>query len=195
MISATVIVKANTAKVTKAAKAASIKNLRQAGAYIRGIAVRMVKVSPEKSKPGKPPHTRKGRLKKAIVFFVNKADESVVVGPTFSNVGKIGHTHEFGGEEPPKKTKVRKPNWKLQVGGHGPIRVEGDDSHYAKLKTTGQVKRAERLAKDVMVIAEQRAQSASTKTRHYPPRPFMGPALEIAKERLPKLWANSVKGA
>ncbi|MCY3019534.1 MAG: hypothetical protein NTW87_10970 [Planctomycetota bacterium] len=195
MLSARVKLKDNSAKVLKAVARETQKNLGKAGAYIRGIAMRSIKVSPEKAAPGKPPHTRKGRLKKAIVFAVNKAEESVVIGPTFSNVGKIGRTHEFGGEEPPKKTKVRKPNWKLDVGGHGPVRVEGFDSHYAKLRTTAQVQRAEQLAKDVTAIAEQRAQSASTKTRHYPPRPFMEPALSVAKERLPKLWANSVKGA
>jgi hypothetical protein len=195
MISVIVKLKDDTAKVAKAAKKATRKNLAQAGAYIRGIARKGIKLSPEKSAPGKPPHSRKGRLKDAIIFVVNAAEESVVIGPTFSNVGKIGQTHEFGGEEPPKKKNtVRKPNWKLEVGGHGPIRVEGTDSHYAKLKTAAQVQRAEEVAKDVMVIAEQRAKAVSTKTRHYPPRPFMVPALEIAKERLPRLWANSVKG-
>jgi hypothetical protein len=28
---------------------------------------------------------------------------------------------------------------------------------------------------------------------HYPKRPFMGPALEKTKDRLPKLWAGSVR--
>ena len=31
------------------------------------------------------------------------------------------------------------------------------------------------------------------KHEHYKPRPFMGPALEKTKDRLPKLWAGSVR--
>ena len=31
-------------------------------------------------------------------------------------------------------------------------------------------------------------------TRHYPPRPFMGPALGVARAKLPQMWANSVNG-
>jgi len=31
------------------------------------------------------------------------------------------------------------------------------------------------------------------KREHYKPRPFMGPALEKTKDRLPKLWAGSVR--
>ncbi len=30
---------------------------------------------------------------------------------------------------------------------------------------------------------------------HYPKRPFMGPALDKSKDRLPAFWAGSVKGA
>ena len=31
------------------------------------------------------------------------------------------------------------------------------------------------------------------KQEHYEPRPFMGPALEKTKDRLPKMWAGSVR--
>ena len=180
-----------TGKVLKKAKAATIRNLGQAGAYIRGIAKRSIKVSPEPSEPGKPPHTRKGRLKRGILFAVEKARQSVVIGPAASEMGRIGHTHEFGGTEPPKVRKGRKANWKLEVGGHGPIRSEGTRPVVVKLTSEQQVARAQELAP---LFPPSQGGPVSKKPRKYPPRPFMGPALEVSKARLPRLWANSVKG-
>lgn len=191
MDSAKIKVKMSPERVVAKAQNASISNLRQAGAYIRGIARKSIKISTTKSPPGKPPRSRKGRLKDAIVFTVESERQSVVIGPTATEVGQIGRTHERGGTEPPKIKKTRKSNWKLEVGGHGPVRNDTTGLGFAKLKTEAQVERAKRI---VPTVAAKEAQNtAQTKARKYPPRPFMGPAFDIAKERLPKLWAGSVK--
>ncbi len=191
MLNAKVKTRVTTERVVAKVRKASIKNLRQAGAYIRGIARKSIKVSPKSGAPGKPPRTRKGRLKDAILFDVEKNKQQVVIGPTATEVGRIGGTHERGGTEPPKVKKVRQPNWKLEVGGHGPVRSDSSGVVVAKLKTPAQVARAKEIAPTI----QSKASVASTKpkARKYPPRPFMGPAFEIAKERLPKLWAGSVK--
>ena len=180
-----------TGKVLRKTKAASITSLGRAGAYIRGIAARSIKVSPVPSAPGRPPHTRKGRLKKAILYAVERARQDVVIGPTASAVGRIGSTHEFGGTEPPKKRKARKANWKLEVGGHGPIAAGPDGVVVVKLATARQVARAREIAAS---LPPSQGGPASKKARTYPPRPFMEPALERSKDRLPRIWANSVKG-
>lgn len=180
-----------TAKVLRKVTAGSITSLGRAGAYIRGIAKRSIKVSPEPSAPGRPPHTRKGRLKGAILYAVERQLQDVVIGPTASTVGRIGQTHEFGGTEPPKKRKGRKANWKLEVGGHGPIAAGPGGPVVVKLTTDRQVARAREIAAS---LPPAQAAPASKKARNYPPRPFMGPALERSKDRLPRLWANSVKG-
>jgi len=174
-------------KVSKAARKGTLSSLGQAGAYVRGIAKRSIKVSPDKSEPGKPPHTRQGRLKIAIVFSVEKAQQDVVSGPNATEVGKIGSTHEFGGTEPPKKSKKR-AGFKLQVGGTGPIRTKDGKVVVAKLTTEAQVRRAAEIAHELPAASGQ----PSGKPRNYPARAFMGPALMIARERLPKLWENSV---
>jgi len=178
-------------RVVAKTRKASIKNLRQAGAYVRGIARKSIKVSPKSGAPGKPPRSRKGRLKNAILFDVEKNKQQVVIGPTATEVGRIGGTHERGGTEPPKIKKTRQPNWKLEVGGHGPVRSDSSGVVIAKLKTPAQVARAKEIAPTIQ--SKTAAASAKPKPRNYPPRPFMGPAFEIAKERLPKLWAGSVK--
>jgi hypothetical protein len=182
-------VQMDSAKVTKKAKAASITSLGRAGAYIRGIARKSIKVSPKPSAPGKPPHSRKGKLKDAILFSVEKEKQAVVIGPAATEMGSVGHTHEFGGVEIPKKRKGRKPNWKFEVGGHGPIDTKDGKPVVVKLKTEKQVARAQEVAQTVPASLP-----APRSARRYPARPFMGPALEISKARLPKLWANAVKG-
>jgi hypothetical protein len=178
-------------RVRQGTKSAAITNLNQAGAYVRGIAKRSIKVAADASAPGKPPHSRKGRLKKSIRFAVEQERQRAVVGPPASEVGKIGRTHEFGGVEPPKKNKKRKANFKLEVGGFGPLKTADGKAVIVKLKTDRQVARAKETAQS---LPEAQGGTARNKPRKYPARPFMGPALAHGRERLPKFWANSVKG-
>ena len=70
--------------------------LRRAGAYVRRVAQRKVVTSPKASPPGSPPHSRKGLLKRAILFG-SDGDSSVLVGPGF-NLGPSMAAHEFGGK-------------------------------------------------------------------------------------------------
>ncbi len=117
-------------KVRFKAKQANIKNLGHAGATIRLTARRSIRRRKKKSAVGKPPSTRTGRLKKAIVYKVEKQHDRVLVGPEHSIVGKAGSAHEHGGRY---------------------------------------------------------------KKQRYKKRPFMGPALEKTKERLPRKWGGSVR--
>jgi len=191
MIGARVKTRMDSRKVVRAGREGSVKNLGKAGAYLRGIARRSIKVSKEPAAPGHQPHSRKGRIKNAILFAVEKPRQGVVIGPAATAVGKIGHTHEFGGTEPPKKRKNRKTNWKLEVGGHGPISVEGGKPVVVTLKTARQVARAKEEAQR---LPPAQRPGESKRPRKYPRRPFMGPALEIGRPVLPKMWANSVRG-
>lgn len=117
-------------RVVKAAQAGSIKSLGHAGGALRMTAKRSIKRAKAGSPEGTPPHTRKGQLRRAILYAVEKSKQSVVVGPDVSIVSTAGTAHEFGG------------------------RFRGE---------------------------------------RYPKRPFMGPALQKTKDRLPKMWAGSVK--
>ena len=79
------------------AKAASIKSLGHAGAAIRLTARRSIRRGEKPSPPGAPPHTRRGQLKRAIRYAVEREKERVVVGPEHAVVGPSGMAHEFGG--------------------------------------------------------------------------------------------------
>ena len=77
---------------------ASREFLRRAGAYVRRVAQRKVVTSPKPSLPGQPPHSRRGLLKRGILFGVERDGKSVLVGPGFRFVGESMSAHEFGGK-------------------------------------------------------------------------------------------------
>ena len=82
--------------VARAAKA-SVDVLRRMGAYIRRAAQSKVRQSRNPSQPGEPPHTRRGALKRGILFGADRRTNSVVVGPSVRFVGTSMQAHEFGG--------------------------------------------------------------------------------------------------
>ncbi|MBU6174654.1 MAG: hypothetical protein KGQ60_12670, partial [Planctomycetes bacterium] len=80
---------------------------------------------------------------------------------------------------------------RFKVGEHGPIRAiqHGSKTKFARieLRTGAQANRATRL------VEEENQRRGDNKPRHYPKRPFMKPALDANRSRLPTFWANSVK--
>jgi len=117
-------------RIARASRDGSIKSLGHGAAAIRLVARRSIRRREVPSPAGKPPHTRKGQLKKAILYKVEGDKQRAVIGPEFSVVGPSAMAHEHGG------------------------RYRG-----------GRYKR----------------------------RPFMGPALEKVRDRLPRMWAGSVR--
>ena len=72
--------------------------LKRTGAYVRRVAQRKVATSPKPSTPGQPPHSRRGLLKRAILFGLVNDGRSVLIGPGFNFVGESASAHEFGGK-------------------------------------------------------------------------------------------------
>ena len=85
-------------KVLRRAKRANIESLGHAGAAIRLTARRSIRRSPNPSTPGRPPHTRRGLLRRAIVYAVDKTRQMVTIGPGYGMVGRSATAHEFGGK-------------------------------------------------------------------------------------------------
>ena len=82
--------------VARVAKA-SLNVLRRMGAYVRRAAQHKVRTSEKPSRPGTPPHSKTGALKRGILFGVDRRTGSVVVGPSIRFVGTSMQAHEFGG--------------------------------------------------------------------------------------------------
>ena len=77
---------------------ASREFLKRAGAYVRTVARRKVQTSPRPSQPGQPPHSRRGLLKRGLLFGLESDGKVVLVGPGFRFVGESMAAHEFGGK-------------------------------------------------------------------------------------------------
>ena len=130
MIGVKVTTKKSIDKVKRKAQQGNFKSLGHAAAAIRLVARRSIKRRQTASMPGTPPNTRKGQLKRAIVYAIDKQRGIATIGPDVDVIAPAGKAHELGG-------KFRR--------------------------------------------------------EHYPKRPFMGPALEKVKDRLPPMWAGSIR--
>ncbi|MEN0109301.1 MAG: hypothetical protein AAF805_01135 [Planctomycetota bacterium] len=73
------------------------RSLFHAAAAIGKSAKRSIRNSPTASPAGRPPRTRRGRLRFAIRYAGDKQRKRVVVGPRASVVGRSAEAMEYGG--------------------------------------------------------------------------------------------------
>lgn len=92
-----VTVKDDMAKVAKAAKKGNFTSLTHVAASIRRTAIGFIRRSKRAAPEGQPPTTRKGLIKKAMFFHVDKQAERAVIGPRYSVIGDAVAAQEFGG--------------------------------------------------------------------------------------------------
>jgi len=74
------------------------RSLSRASYLIRQAAQAQFTSGKDASPPGRPPHTRRRRLPKSILYDVDKRREEAVIGPAYHMAGTSGKPHEFGGE-------------------------------------------------------------------------------------------------
>lgn len=85
-------------KILRKSRRGQINSLNRGAALVRTIASRSIRVNRKKpSAAGSPPHTQTKRLKRGIVFAVEKGRGRAVIGPSHDFVGPSGMAHEFGG--------------------------------------------------------------------------------------------------
>jgi hypothetical protein len=204
----------NTDAVRKAVRRAAFQNLRHAGAGLRLAARRLIRTRQASSQPGSPPSTRRGALRNSILFAV-EGDHTVVIGPSVTLISDVARVHEHGGTQRPRSLRgvseaeavIAGTNWKLEVGGHGPI-PDSSGTAYIKFTSPAQVDKSLRFiytapenafgnTRKARLQAEKRRARAAVAAHggiaNYPARPFMGPALMNNLDRLPAHWANSVR--
>ena len=84
-------------ELRRRAQAGSVRSLGHAEAALRLTARRSIRQSVRASAPGRPPHTRRGLLRQAVLYAVEKGRERALIGPAHSFVGRSAGAHEFGG--------------------------------------------------------------------------------------------------
>ena len=169
-------VRFNANRVKKKVDQASFKSLGHAGGAIRKTAYRSVRKRKTPSRPGSPPSSPTGRLRRSFRYEVDRQGPGVVIGPVNEIAGRLWNLHEFGGVA---KKRRRLKRHRFRVGQHGPVRSLGKGKFQRiELRTAAQANRARRL------IEEENLRRGTAKPRRYPKRPFMKPALEVRRAKL-----------
>ena len=142
-------------------------------------------------------------IRQFLYYALDPGRASVVIGPVrLGTPVNVPALHEYGGSQILKAPQRSR----RKLGSSGEIRIGGrvgmttwaifnchgwvNEVTYGKLRTAAQVARANKLNEDLFGPA-----GASTYMATYPPRPFMGPALEQVTPELPKFWATSIRAA
>lgn len=150
------------------------------------------------SKPGKPPYSHRGNLKKSIVFAVDRVLDSVVIGPMQYKGHSDGAKALEYGDKVVKKTKINapKPKGPPKPPTHGRERPKGKNGrpyrHFYSHKShqdAVQSRRFRRWCKEQMQARKNI--KVKVETIKVAERPFMAPAFEEAKKRLPEIFKES----
>ena len=130
-------------RVISATDRATRRVLSKFGAFVRRAAKSSIRKRKRTSRPGQPPSSHTGLLKRFILFGYDPARRSVVIGPM-----------------------------RLNRKGDAPEALE----HGGTARVVTGSRRKRRLARKVKIKA----------------RPYMGPAMEREKPKLPSMWRDSV---
>ena len=86
-------------RVEDAIRRAERRGLVRAAAAIRLQAARSIIQGAGPSPPGRPPHTRKGLLRRSILYALKEEGGllAAVIGTSHAILGPAGRAHEFGG--------------------------------------------------------------------------------------------------
>lgn len=159
----------DSAKIRRAVDAAKRRVMSAQGAFVRTAARSSIRKGKKPSRPGSPPHSHIGTLKKMILFAYEPTAESVVVGPAL--VSRPSAQANVGGETTPQR---------LEEGG---------------AVITTEVFTRKRGWSRVSARTLRRMKNPRTRKRrvHTRRRPYMVPALEKGLGDLAKKWKNSVR--
>lgn len=161
-----------------------------------------------------------GGLRDWILFALEPGDRSLIVGPIGFNSGRTGvpALHEFGGSKKNERRKTYKIGMAGPIRAVSGLSVLGGKADYhlvagvnakIKRKTTKGPTRYQKQFTDlptkpwvtfVKIRTNKQLQRVEgvdemlfgPRTLHYPPRPYMRPAFETARQKYASLFANSV---
>lgn len=193
----------DTKAVTRAVDKATRRNMGQFGGYVRKVARNSMKRKEGAAAPGNPPHAHRGTLKGLLFYSYDPQSQAVIIGPEYfpskGNAARVMTTVPEALENGASAIGGQKPG--LTVGDHGPIVVGENRGDLRKtnrgkqrivrirLLSNAQVDRATRLAKEWGISGVGSMKPGAAIAKH----PFMLPAFEAAKKKIPGIWSNSVK--
>lgn len=93
--------------IYRRAKAGGYQSLSRSAFLIRRTAQSSIRTSRKPSAAGRPPHTKRGRIRKAIMYGVDRQRQEAAIGPAKHLTGTVGKAHEFGGKYKAETFKPR----------------------------------------------------------------------------------------
>ena len=170
---------------------------RRAGAVVRLTARRSIRTVKKLSSPWNPSHARGRRFKNSITYQSDAG--GVVVGPVrFQNFDSTPAVLEYGGQRtatlgaivarkmradkvlnrqnqlPPRKSKRTGKDWRAKI--------HNKDAMIRRLRAAG------KIGSDVLTTDESREK----KTFRIAPRPYMGPALNVNREKITSFFRRII---
>lgn len=170
---------------------------RRAGAVVRLTARRSIRTVKKPSNPGNPPHARGRRFKNSITYQSDAG--GVVVGPVrFQNFDSTPAVLEYGGQRtaalgaivarklradkvlnrqnqlPPRKSKRTGKDWRAKIHNR--------DAMIKRLRAAG------KIGSNVLTSDESREK----KTFRIAPRPYMGPALNVNRDKITSFFRRII---
>lgn len=170
---------------------------RRAGAVIRLTARRSIRTVKKPSTPGNPPHARGRRFKNSITYQSDAG--GVVVGPVrFQNFDSTPAILEYGGQRtatlgaivarklradkvlnrqnqlPPRKSKRTGKDWRAKIHNR--------DAMIRRLRAAG------KIGTNILTTDESREK----KTFRIAPRPYMGPALNVNRDKITSFFRRII---
>lgn len=141
--------------------------LSKFGAFVRARAKSSIRKRKSVSKPGSPPSSHTGKLKKHIYFGYDVQRKSVVIGALPFSSSRAQELLEHGGASRPNYG--RRPRT-FYPGAFGPMRSSDvfDRKRWTRLHTAAQAVRATKIYNEVVL----------TNSVVYRPRPYMNPAFQ-----------------
>lgn len=170
---------------------------RRAGAVVRLTARRSIRTVKRPSTPGNPPHARGRRFKNSITYQSDAG--GVVVGPVrFQNFDSTPAVLEYGGQRtsalgaiiarklradkvlnrqnqlPARKSKRTGKDWRAKIHNR--------DAMIRRLRAAG------KIGENVLTSDESREK----KTFRIAPRPYMGPALNVNRDKITSFFRRII---
>ena len=180
-------------KVESSVEKAERKVFSKFGLYVYRFARKSIRKRNKSSKPGKPPSSHQGSLRRLIRYAYDAGERSLVVGPMLFRGRKSPHGD--GAPIPPAETtpevleyggRVKIVEYQRLYTPHGRRVVEGMGKDPDAWYRIGR-KRLWHKKGQPLRIRRMRRRSITIE-----PRPFMHPAFEEKKPELDKLWLDSV---
>ena len=151
---------------------------RRAGAVVRLTARRSIRTVKKPSTPGNPPHARGRRFKNSITYQSDVLEyggqRTATLGAIVARKLRADKVLNRQNQLPPRKSKRTGKDWRQKIHNR--------DAMIKRLRAAG------KIGENVLTTDESREK----KTFRIAPRPYMGPALNVNRDKITSFFRRII---